>query len=305
MDPLEAAGTVIEKRIPFLVAYGALGNKLKDVSVLQALINSMTPVELVTNAKALETLGVGNSPVLRATMDAKIEEVGRSRAGALKTAKAASATSGVLQEKLAAAQERQLDALSVQGDWLVLADRSGSMAHAMDLARQVAALLARVAAGRVHMVFYNQAPTYRDVTGKSLEEILAITRGLNAHGGTVPGVALAFARASKLTCDGIAMVGDGNENFGAVPPFVRELELYEQWQGKSVPLYLYRTKGDPATVANAAKAGGIDMTVFDLSSGNIDYNSLPNLVATMRTQRYSLLDEINEAPLLRLADVLK
>jgi hypothetical protein len=48
----------------------------------------------------------------------------------------------------------------------------------------------------------------------------------------------------------------------------------------------------------------IDMQVFDLRGG-IDYYSLPNLVATMRTNRYSLIDEVMAVPLLTLDKVFK
>jgi len=46
-----------------------------------------------------------------------------------------------------------------------------------------------------------------------------------------------------------------------------------------------------------------DLQVFDLPA-NLDYYSLPNLVATMRTNRYSLVDEIMAVPLATLASVL-
>jgi hypothetical protein len=48
---------------------------------------------------------------------------------------------------------------------------------------------------------------------------------------------------------------------------------------------------------------GLDMQVFDLTGG-VDYYSLPNLIQTMRTNRYSLVDEIMSTKLLKLADVL-
>ena len=66
MSALEAAGTIAEKKIPFLIASGALGAKTKRTDLLLALINRMTPVELVTNATMLERFGVKSNPALRA-----------------------------------------------------------------------------------------------------------------------------------------------------------------------------------------------------------------------------------------------
>ena len=48
---------------------------------------------------------------------------------------------------------------------------------------------------------------------------------------------------------------------------------------------------------------GFDLQKFEIT-GN-DYYSLPNMAATMRTNRYSLADEILETPLLTIADVFK
>jgi hypothetical protein len=44
--------------------------------------------------------------------------------------------------------------------------------------------------------------------------------------------------------------------------------------------------------------------VFPITS-EADYYSIPNMVQTMRTNRYSLIDEIMEVPLLKINDVLK
>src|SRR6267142_4248024 len=58
MSVQEAAGTILERKIPFLIAIGALGAKAKEPDLVLALISRMTPTELVTNTKMLEKLGV-------------------------------------------------------------------------------------------------------------------------------------------------------------------------------------------------------------------------------------------------------
>jgi hypothetical protein len=47
------------------------------------------------------------------------------------------------------------------------------------------------------------------------------------------------------------------------------------------------------------------MQTFDLRDGKTDYYSIPNLVQTMRSNQYSLVDEIMATPLLSLSEVLK
>lgn len=301
MAPEEAAGTIMKKRIPFLVAAGALGAKAKDPAVVQALIGAMTPTELVTNTKMLERLGVKTNPALRAAFEAGLKKVADSGAAVLKTTRAADAVGGSTGEKLRGAQEKQLDRLGVKGDWLVLCDRSGSMSASIEAARHISATLARVAEGSVHLVFYNNSPEYVNVTGKSLDEITALTKRVVAQGGTVPSTALVMAQEKGLQVDGIVMVTDGNEN-GGVPPFTAAFERYCAFLGKVPPVYAYQLKGDPPNMLETCPRAGVDVHVFDLRGG-LDYYSLPNLIQTMRVNRYSLVEEIMETPLLRLADV--
>jgi hypothetical protein len=304
MNPAEAAGTIIGKRIPFLVAMGALGAKAKEPDVVQALITAMSPAEVVTNAKMLERLGVKTNPALRASFEAALKRAAESgRTGAtLKATQAAQAVGGAVGEKLRGLQEKQIDKIQVDGDWLVLADKSGSMGHSIETARHVSAILARVAKGKVHLVFFDTVPQYIDVTGLELDAISGITKRVVANGGTSPGAGLRYAHEKGLIVDGIAIVGDGNEN--NAPVFASVYKDFCAMAGKDVPLYVYLLKGDPPTMVSNNARSGIEMQVFDLLGG-VDYYSLPNLVQTMRTNRYGLADEIMGVPLLRLGDVFK
>src|SRR5882724_5655144 len=91
MTPTEAAGTIMEWRIPFLIALGALGKKAKEPDLVQALIQRMSPTELVTNTKMLEKLGMKTNPALRGAYEKALEKAGSSKKNVLKTTRAAEA----------------------------------------------------------------------------------------------------------------------------------------------------------------------------------------------------------------------
>ena len=305
MEPAAAAAAIMQAKIPFLAAQGALGAKAKDPVLVQALIGAMTPTEVVTNAKALERLGVKTDPGLRATFEAALAKAAESGKAVLKTTRAAEAVGGSVGEKLRGVQEKQLDKLSVKGNWLVLADKSGSMAQSIETARHVAAVLARVGEGHVHLVFYDSAPSlYVDATGLTLEQLTEKTKRVQASGGTLPGSALQFALDRKFEVDGIAMVTDANENPGAGMRFTAQFQRLSDAIGKVPPVYVYQVKGDEPNLLKLSAAAGIDLQVFDLRGG-VDYYSLPALVQTMRVNRYDLVQEILDTPLLRLTDVFK
>lgn len=311
MSPVEAAGTILNRKIPFLVAKGALGKKLQDESVVLALINAMSPTELVTNMKMLEKLGVKDRPALRGALEKALEAAATSKKQVLKTTRAAAAqTDEKLRSKLEALQEKQLGKGSIEGNWLVLGDKSGSMASAIEGARVVAGTLARMVKGQVHLVFFDVVPRAIDVTGRSLAEIQEATRHVDANGGTSVGCGLQWAAEKGLDISGIAVVSDMQEN---TPPLF--CDVYKRrFADASPPVYLYRVGGArvgvswssryDADLAGACSAAGIDAQVFDLPA-SIDYHSLPNLVQTLRAGRYSLVEEIMETPLLTLAQVLR
>lgn len=303
MEPLEIAGTITGRRIPFLIALGALGDKQKDPDVLMALIGAMSPTELVTNAKRFEKAGIKKVPALRAAFEEALTKAAKSGKNILKTSTAAEAVEDEdLKEKLKNLQEKQIEKQAgIEGNWLVLADKSGSMTEAIEISRHVAATLAKFVKGQVWLVFFDTMPRGVNVTGKTYEEIKTKTRQIVANGGTSIGCGLAWAVDMKADFDGIAIVSDGGEN--NPPLFASVYGSYKRTMDKEPTVYFYRTKGEPDKLSASLRVAHIDVQTFDLT-GSTDYYSLPNLVQSMRTNRYGLVQEIFDTPLLTLDAVL-
>lgn len=303
MAPTEAAGTILKFKIPFLIAAGALEAKAKEPDLVLAMIERMSPTELVTNTKMLEKLGVKTNPALRGAFDKAMEKAAKSKQNTLKTTQAVEAvTDEALKDKLRGLQKKQIAAAGgPEGNWLVLADKSGSMSSAIEVARHVAASLAQFVKGQVYLVFFDTAPMTVDVTGLSLDQVQKATRHICANGGTSIGCGLNRMLQEKIALDGIAIVSDGGEN--TAPLFADVYKKYAAFVDKDVPVYFYDVYGDTAFTW-ALNRAGIEMQKFDLR-GKSDYYSIPNLVQTMRSNRYSLVDEIMATPLMALNEVLK
>ena len=303
MSALEAAGQIVKFKIPAMIALGALGEKAKDTDLVLALINQMTATELTTNMKMLEKLGVKTNPALRAALDQALAKASTSKKNTLKTTEAIDAVEDEgLKEKLRSLQKKQIAAAGgPEGNWLVLADKSGSMAHAIEVARHVSASLAQFVKGKVWLVFFDSSPMTVDVTGLSLDQIKKATERIGAGGQTSIGCGLNRMLVEKEEIDGIAIVSDGGEN--TAPLFKDAYKKYSEFAGKEVPVYFYDVHGRSGW-KESINAAGIEMQTFDISGGT-DYYALPNMVATMRASMYSLVDEILATPLLSLSDVLK
>jgi hypothetical protein len=305
MSALEAAGTILERKIPFLIAHGALGEKIKDPDLVLALIERMSPTEVVTSTKMLEKLGVKTVPALRAAFEAALKRAATSKKNVLKTTRAAEAISDEkLKAKLNAVQEKQIQNMSIEGNWLVLGDKSGSMSECIEAARHVAGTLAKMVKGNITLAFFDTVPETMDVTGLGYDEILKKTRNVSANGGTSIGCGLRAAMQRHEEIDGIAIVSDGQEN--TPPLFTDEYRRLLKISEKDIPVYYYHCGsaihgwGD-SDLAENMKKSGFDLQVFELGD-DVDFYSIPNLVQSMRTNPYSLVEEIMSTPLLKLSE---
>lgn len=305
MTDQEAAAQITERKIPFLVAKVAMGKRFKETDVLMALIERMSPAELVANMRELERAGVSKVPALRGALDAALAKASTKKATTmLRTSKAADAMEdSALKEKLRGLQEKQINkSAGIEGDWLILADKSGSMNIAIESARHIAAALTRFVKGNVTLVFFDNSPRVMDVTGKSYDDIAKLTKYVTPGGGTSIGCGLAWALENKKVYNGIAVISDGGEN--GLPGFAPTYKKYSAQFDIEPPIYFYVVKGSDGNMfSRNLHNAGIDVQEFDLLNG-VDYVALPQLVQTMRTSRYGLIDEIMATPLLDLDVVL-
>ena len=305
MSPVEAAGAILKFHIPFLVAAGALEEKAKEPDLVLAMISQMSPTELTTNMKMLEKLGVKTNPALRGALEQAMTKAATSKQNTLKTTQAVEGVKDEnLKEKLRDLQKKQIAAAGgPDGDWLVLVDRSPSMEKSIEYGKHVAAALTQFVKGKVYLVFFDEGPMTVDVTGLSLDQVLAATRHIKTGSATSIGCGLNRMLVEKIAIDGIALISDGQEN--TAPHFPEVYKKYSTFVDKDVPVYFYHCAGGGDNLTPRMNAAGIEMQTFDLRDGKTDYYAIPNLVQTMRSNQYSLVDEIMATPLLALSDVLR
>lgn len=305
MSPTEAAGSIMKYRIPFLIAMGALGAKAKEPDLVLALIGAMSATELTTNVKMLEKLGLKTNPALRGAFDAALLKASTSKKNTLKTTQAVEAVQDEgLKEKLRGLQAKQIAAAGgPDGDWVILIDKSGSMNHAIETGCHVAGAMTQFIKGKVGLIFFDTSPMAVDVTGLSLDQIQKATRSFRASGGTSIGCGLNRMLVEKVAVDGIVIVSDGGDN--TAPLFHDVYPKYAKFCDKDVPVYFYQLSGETDKLTPYMQRAGLEMTTFDLRGSKIDYYSVVNTIQTLRSNQYSLVEEILSTPLLSLNDVLK
>lgn len=299
MPPKEAAGVILTRDIPFIVAIGALGGIKDKTDIIMALLDKATGNQLINFTNSLSKMGVFENPTLSAAYDAAIERAKKDKrtstlkSGQVKTVskKAAVKLKDLGDEKLA-----QLG--GIEGDWLVLGDKSTSMRESIEIAKEISALVSQQVKGKVYLIFFNSDPQFMDVSGKDLDEIKNRTKGVRSSGMTSIGVGIDYILQRNLIVNGIIIVSDGGEN--TRPLFGEAYNNYVSKFGLEPTVYHIRVKGDPDRLLNSK------VRIEKLQFGkDIDYNSLPNLIPMLRANRYQLLDEVMEAPLLTFNDVFR
>lgn len=335
MDPKSVAATIQKWHLSPLVVSGAMaGAKAaqQDSGVVQATMEQMSDTEVVTRAKSLEKRGLSRDAALKETFRTKVAKATKSHKATLKTSVAAEEVEDEsLKTMLRELQERQIQTQKdagrgIDGNWLVIADRSQSQEVAITLGVHVAASIAKFVTGSVWLVFCNGDVTPMEVTGKSLETIQARAKFVFANGGTSYGVALAWAAEHKVNLDGVVIVGDGGENTS--PLFAIEWQNWKKRVDKELPVYLFRTfcppkyantpggnpqlfkmlmggcNPNPWGVSAPSSRPAISFTEFDFTHGQIDYYSIPNMVQTFNASRFGVVEKIMACPLLTLEQVL-
>ena len=171
--------------------------------------------------------------------------------------------------------------------------------------------------GEIALVFFNNTARGFDAKGKTFEQISTECKHLRAGGGTSGHAAMLYHRQRQhdWPVNGIAIVSDGEVWDADV--FIADVAELSHRQQSDIPLYYYRVGGYHrgqshfgqasdilgGHLNNARQRRGIWCETFDLTDGNVDYYSLPNLVQTMRANVFDLSEEILATPLLTLQKV--
>jgi hypothetical protein len=295
-SPAEQAAAIVEHAIPYRVAATVV--KQMTPAVLLALVERMSPQELINNVASLKRRGAFDQPEVKALIDAKLELARTdTRVSALKTAEAVKSAglTGEAKAQLERVADAQLKSRGrIERPTALLIDKSGSMAVAIELGKRIGAMLSSVSAGDLFVYAFDtiaypvEPPATDDLA--AWEAALA---GITAGGGTSCGVAVEMLIRRRQLVEQVILVTDEGEN--AAPAFAPALQRYAAELGVMPNVCVVRTPGATNGVTGPCKAAGIAVDTFDF---NGDYYSLPGLIPLIsRPSRLDLLLEIMAYPL--------
>jgi hypothetical protein len=294
-DAEEQAQIILKHKIPYTAAVGAL----KEITppLLTTLINAMTPQEVINNMAALKRRGVMDDQEMKALVERKLQEAqSDKRVSAFKARVAAEAAelSGEIARQLEAVTEAQVKKQGkITRPTALLIDKSSSMHEAIDLGRQIGAMISLICERDLLSYAFDTQAYPVHAQGKALADWEQAMLSVYARGATSCGVALQTMMQEQQRVEQIIIVTDANENHA--PLFKDAYTAYVEHMSVKPEIILVKVGQASGKIEAACKALGVAVNVFNFQG---DYYALSNLIPLLsRPSRAELIDEILEYPL--------
>lgn len=292
-EPTEQARAILEHRIPYRVAATVVTTMTP--TVLLALIEVMSPQEVINNLASIERRGALQNADLKALVESKLEAAKTgARVSAFKAGKAADASANLsagVRAKLEAVADAQIKAKGrIARPTALLIDKSGSMDIAIELGKRIGAMISAVCEQDLFVYAFDTLAYPVERGGDSLASWEKALAGITAGGGTSCGVPLEAMIRKKQYVEQIICVTDECEN--SAPLFTDSLKRYREELKADPNVCFVRTPQSSTQLEEGCKKAGLACDAFQFTG---DYYALPNLVPLLaRPSRLELLMEIME-----------
>jgi len=293
--PAEQAQAIIENRIPYRVAVTVV--QQMTPTVLLALVDVMSPQEVINNLAALKRRGAMDNPDLKSLIEQKLESAKTStRVSAFKAEEAMKAAnlSADVRAKLEEVADAQVKAKGrITRSTALLIDKSSSMDLAIELGKRIGAMISAICEKELYVYAFDTMAYPIERGGDDLASWEKSLRGINASGATSCGVVLDYMTRKRQYVEQIIIVTDEEEN--TPPLFVEALKKYRETLPADPNVCFVRTPGARDLLEQQCRNAGLACDAFQFTG---DYYSLPNLVSLVsRPSKLELLMEIMEYPL--------
>ena len=294
-SPAEQAQAIVEHQIPYRVAATVV--RQMTPSVLVALIEQMSPQELINNLGALKKRGALDVPEIAAMVEAKLADAKTDqRVSALK-AEQAIASAGVSPQLRGALEDVADTQIKAKGriarPTALLVDKSASMDEAIELGKRIGAMVSAICESDLYAYAFDTMAYEIEPRGNDLADWERAFAGIKAGGATSCGVAFKYLQRKQQYVEQIIMITDEAEN--TAPTFVAGLREYCSALNADPTVVIVRTPHACEDIEKKCRRENVPLDVFKFEG---DYYSLPNLIPMLaQPSKLELLMEIMDYPL--------
>jgi hypothetical protein len=294
-SPAEQARAIVDNRIPFRVAASVI--RQMTPTVLVALIDRMSPQELINNLGSLKRRGAFDNPDVKALIEAKLEQAQTAERVSAYKAKVAAEAAGVspdLSTRLDAVTEAQVRAKgTIARSTALLIDKSGSMRQAIEIGKRIGAMIAGVCEADLYVYAFDSMGYRIEVAGPSLADWEKALMGIQAGGSTSCGVAIEMMRRQGEVVEQMIVVTDEGEN--SPPYFTATLKRYREELQTDPHIVFVKTQNAVERLERECRQEQITFDAYQFAG---DYYALPNLLPLLtQPSKLDLLLDIMAYPL--------
>ncbi|HTK11545.1 MAG TPA: vWA domain-containing protein [Ktedonobacteraceae bacterium] len=274
----EQAAILLEHNIPYTTAIGAI--KHLTPALLVAIITTMTPQEVINNLAALKRRGAMDDAEVKALITQKIAEAATdARVSTMKTKKAREIakvdeeTERVLKE---VTDQRIASKVEIKRSTALFVDKSGSMARAIEVAKQLAALISAVIHADFHVYAFDSAAFEIKTQAKektALSDWEEAFKFIKADGATSIGAALAKMTRESVYAEQLLIVTDEGEN--TAPLLVDAWDEYRKNMHTTPSVIIIQVEGVNERFAAELQRRGVEVIRYQFRG---DTYSLPNIL---------------------------
>jgi hypothetical protein len=265
--------------------------------VLAALVEVMSPQELINNLASLKRRGAFENRDVKKLIETKLKAAETAaRVSAYKAKVAAKAAEA--DEELAGALDRVTEtqvrkAGRIKRPTALLIDKSGSMTEAIEVGKQLGAMISAVSDAELVAYAFDSVAYPLKPKGTGLADWEKALAGIQAGGNTSCGVALKQMARKKQRVEQLVMITDEDEN--TAPLFTEAYQKYAEAAGIRPAVILVKLGRSCQKLEEACAELGIAPNVAEFRG---DYYALPNLIPLLTYPSLAeLVTQILEYPL--------
>jgi hypothetical protein len=175
----------------------------------------------------------------------------------------------------------------------LLLDKSGSMSVALEVGRQLGAMISAVCAAELYAYAFDSIAYPVEPKGASLADWEKALLGVHAGGSTSCGVVLEWMARQGQRVEQIVLVTDEGEN--TTPLFKDAYDTYARTVNVRPAVTIVKIGQATNTIEQACRAKGVPLNVVEFRG---DYYALPNVIPFLTApSQTELLMEILNYPL--------
>ncbi|MBA2679396.1 MAG: hypothetical protein H0U76_13480 [Ktedonobacteraceae bacterium] len=276
----EQAQLILEHNLPYTTAIGAV--KHITPALLVALINAMSPQEVINNMASLKRRGALDHEDVKALIDQKLAEATSDKRVSTMKAKKAAEVAHLDEETtrtlIEVTDKRVAAKTEVKRPTALFVDKSSSMTQAIEVAQQLAALVSAVINAEFRVYAFDTAAFEVKAPQKqgqrpTLSEWEKVFKFIKPNGGTSIGVPFTKMIADKIYVEQIVVVTDEGEN--TVPYFRDAYADYQRAMNVAPSVIIVQVGGVSHSFVTGLQDRGIEFMRYKFSG---DYYALPNVL---------------------------